>query len=582
MEGRSQLDASRSAGSCKLVALLAVTAALLCGASALAQGPAEPADAARLAAARAAFNAEKWEETARLAQGPATESFEFDLLAGLAYARLQRWKEAREALEAGRRKAPRDSRFPVELAGVAYKEHDFETAKTELRAALRLNPQDAYAREFLGTIYFLEGNLDAALKYWNTLEKPRLRSVTLKPEPVLRRDLLAKAVTFNAPQVLTRESLRDSTARLDNLGVFPHQRVELAASSSGEYDATIHVSERNGWGDSRLEGILSLLAGVPYQTVYPEYYNLDRAAVNFASLARWDDQKRRYSAALSAPAFRDPALRFEVYFDARNENWNLSSTFSGAAVPLTNLNMRRIAGGAKFRAVMNGDWNWSAGVEVAHRDFGNLQGQSAAAPPFFTESNSVAAWLGAKRSLLRIPERRITLDSTAEVRAGRNFAAPLGPFATARGGLRAHWLPRATGDDYEMQTQLRAGATAGSVPLDELFQLGVERDNDLWLRGHAGTADGRKGAAPLGRRYLLANWEMDKNIYSGAFFGIKLGPFFDTGAIADSSGFFGSHGWQWDTGAQCKVRILGSLTVVLSYGRDLRGGRNTYFGTVLR
>src|SRR5260370_1672546 len=140
----------------------------------------------------------------------------------------------------------------------------------------------------------------------------------------------------------------------------------------------------------------------------------------------------------------------------------------------------------------------------------------------------------------------------------------------------------ATGDDYELCTRVRAGATLGSVPFDELFQLGVERDNDLWLRGHAGTSDSRKGAAPLGRRYFLTNWEMDKNVYSNGLFTVKLGPFFDTGSIAAASDLFGSQRWLFDTRAQCKVRVLGSITVVLIYGRDLRGGRNVFYGTVVR
>jgi len=45
---------------------------------------------------------------------------------------------------------------------------------------------------------------------------------------------------------------------------------------------------------------------------------------------------------------------------------------------------------------------------------------------------------------------------------------------------------------------------------------------------------------------------------------------------------FGAQRWQWDTGAQCKVRLLGSITVVLIYGRDVRGGRNLFYGTALR
>jgi len=44
---------------------------------------------------------------------------------------------------------------------------------------------------------------------------------------------------------------------------------------------------------------------------------------------------------------------------------------------------------------------------------------------------------------------------------------------------------------------------------------------------------------------------------------------------------FGSRRWLWDTGAQCKVRVLGSVTVVLIYGRDLRGARNIFYGTLV-
>lgn len=578
-----QLDAARLARSKRVILRLVLCLSATVVASVLAVARDNPTDAARLAAARAAIEANRWEEAAKLARGPAGQSAELDLVAGLALAHLEHWKDAREALEEGRQKAPDNPRFLIELAGVAYKQNDIATAKHNLQGALRLAPRDAYTLEFLGTLYFLEGNLDAALKYWNAAGKPRLRAVDILPAPQLQHELFSRAITFNAPQILTSDALANTEARLDNLSIFPRQRLELAESKNGDYQATLDLDERNGWGDSKIEGIISLLSGLPYQTVYPEFYNLGREAVNFTSLARWDSEKRRYSGELSAPLFGDPASRVKGYFDARDENWNLSETFFAAGAPLTDLNMRREAGGVELRSIVNGNWNWSAGVEFAHRSFRNLNGHtSPAEEAFFTEGDSLAYWLGAERSLLRIPEHRFTLDSSMEVRAGRNFRSVLGPFVTVRGGVRAQWFPRAEGDDYEMQAQVRSGFTAGKVPLDELFELGFERDNDLWLRGQPGTIDGRKGAAPLGRRFFLANWEMDKNIYRGAFFNVKLGPFLDNGAVADSSGLFGSRRWMWDTGAQCKVRILGRVTVVLSYGRDLRGGRNVFYGTVLR
>jgi tetratricopeptide (TPR) repeat protein len=579
MASCQQLDASRRARIGKLIRLSLLFAVAVC--SAVAQEI--PSDAERLSVAQNAFDAGKWQEAAKLAQGPGGQSPNLDFVRGLALAKLQQWNEARLALEAGHAKAPREPRFLVELAGIDYKQKNFSSAKRHLRAALRLNSRDAYTREFLGTIYFLEGNLEATLKYWNLLDKPRLRAVVLQPPPRLAEIILERAMDFNPPQILTRDAWLTTRQRLDNLGIYAHQRIDLAPASDGNYDVTLHLAERNGWGDSRLEGAMSLFSGLPYATVYPELYNLGGHAMNVTSLLRWDSEKRRAYAAFSTPFRNDPSQRFQFYFDARNENWNLSDTFFGGGPALTDLNLRRIAGGADFRSTVNGRWTWSTGIEISNRSFRNVNGMiSPSEKPFFTDAASLAYWLRADRSLLRIPERRLTLDSTAEARIGRAFAQGLGAFASARASIEAHWLPLASGDDYQMQTRLRIGGTLGRVTLDDLFQLGIERDNDLWLRGHAGTSDGRKGAAPLGRRYFLANWEQDKNVFANGIFTVKLGPFLDTGAIADSSGLFGSRKWLWDTGAQCKVRVLGGVTVVLSYGRDLRGGRNVFYGTVVR
>jgi tetratricopeptide (TPR) repeat protein len=559
-------------------------AAATAGASATASAAAQEfsSDAARLAAAQLAFDAGKFEDAARIARGPASQIADLDFLAGLSLAKLRRWNEARAAFAGGHRKVPLQARFLVELAGVDYKLKDARAAKRELLAALKLDPHDAYTREFLGTLYFLDGNLEAALKYWNSIEKPRLRNVSVQPPAKLDPALLQNAIGFNAPQVLSSDALLGAEARLDNLGIYPHPRVELAPAGGGNYDATLHLPERDLWGDTWWERALSWLSGLPYATVYPAVYNLDHEAVNVTSLVRWDSEKRRAFADVSLPLLHESKCRLRFYFDGRNENWNLTNAFFGAGPALSDLNVRRVAGGAELRSVMNGRWSGSTGLEVANRSFRNLTPQAVmAGKSFFTEGNSLTYWARVDRSMLRLPERRFTVDGSAEGRIGHEFANGLGSFGTARGSLGAHWFPQAKGDDYEIQAQVRAGESFGDVPFDELFQLGIERDNDLWLRGHAGTSDGRKGAAPLGRRYFLANWEVDKNVYGNGFFTVKLGPFVDNGAIADSSGLFGSQRWLWDAGAQCKIRVLGTMTIILSYGRDLRGGRDAFYGTVV-
>jgi tetratricopeptide (TPR) repeat protein len=586
MASRQKLDAPGCARCGQLISLLLLLFALPVQWLGAQQpfdgsGPGR-SDKDRFVAAKTAFDLQQWQQAAKIAEGPPNQSAELDFLRGLALAKLQTWEGAADAFASGHRKDPLDPRFLVELAGVRYKQKNFSAAKRGLRAALALQSHDAYTLEFLATVHFLEGNLEAALKYWNRIDKPHLRSVGIQPTPRLDEAILRRAVTFNAPQIFTEEALLAADSRLNNLGIFPRRRIELT-SAAENFDATLHLAERNGFGDSKLDAWLAPLSGLPYATVYPEVFNLRHRAVNATSLLRWDAEKRRAFAAFSMPFHGDPARQFEIYFDGRNENWNLTNTFFTSETQPSDLNLRRIAGGLKFRSVVGARWSWSTGLEVASRSFRNFgAARSTSTAAFFTDSTSFRYFLRADSSLLRVPERRFNLDSSAEGSLGRFYADGLGAFGGTRAAVTAHWLPRASGDDYEMRAQFRVGAAFGSAPLDELFQLGIEHDdNDLWLRGHPATTGGRKGAAPLGRRYALANWELDKNLYSNGIVTLKLGPFLDSGAIADSSGFFGSREWLWDTGAQCKIRILSSIIVVLIYGHDLRGARDNFYPTVL-
>src|SRR6185369_4738686 len=95
---------------------------------------------------------------------------------------------------------------------------------------------------------------------------------------------------------------------------------------------------------------------------------------------------------------------------------------------------------------------------------------------------------------------------------GTVWAEQAHTFEKLQGSIATQWFPQASGDDYKLLGTLRGGKTFGALPFDELPVLGIERDTDLWMRAHVGTRDGIKGSAPLGRNYLLLNWEMDKNV----------------------------------------------------------------------
>jgi hypothetical protein len=531
-----------------------------------------------LANAKRLYAEKRWNEIVRLIPASPDLPADLDYFRGMALARLERWEEAKRAFEMGKAKQPQDKRFPLELAGIAFKEKNLPEARQKLNRALRLDPQDRYTLDFLGTLYLLDHNLEAALDKWNLVEKPAIEEITLDPLPRVDPVLLDRAFDFSQGSVLQLREYRTTRRRIEFLQIFPRYQFELLARPDGKFNMLFRGEERNGWGDSKWQGLLSLFSGLPYLTVYPEFYNLKRSAMNFSSLLRWDDQKRRFYAALSAPPKRNPKWRYQFDLDGRNENWNLTSRAGLGTVG--SFNLQKLDFGAGLLNVVNDRWSWSSGASLSDRWFRNLAGNGLHSNPAFQNGVVLKYRAAVDYELLSIPEKRFRLESTGSAQFGRFFAESPHSFSRLAGSLEAHWFAQARGDDYEMIGQFRAGKTFGTIPFDEHFILGLERDNDLPLRAHIGTRDGRKGSAPLGRDFILTNWQVDKNLYDSGFLKLKLGPFVDSGRAYDNSETFGSQTGLRDAGGQLKVQILGGVTFIFTYGKDLRTGRNAFYAMV--
>ena len=106
---------------------------------------------------------QRWQEVVTLLEPVSARTPDQNYYYGLALAQLGLNKDAKLAFTAGKRQQPGDKRFPIELAGIAFKEKNYARAQSLLRRALRLDPADSYTNDFLATVFFLEGNLEAAL-----------------------------------------------------------------------------------------------------------------------------------------------------------------------------------------------------------------------------------------------------------------------------------------------------------------------------------------------------------------------------------------------------------------------------------
>lgn len=564
MESYRQLDVARRAAVLTLVSLLGC--ASLFSRAAVAQSRPDPAEMK----VRDLFAHERWQEIVDL-KPPLGASADIDFDYGIALARLQRWNDAQDAFRSGLHLAPRDPRFMIELAGVFFQEKNYPLAQHWLQRALHFTPQDQYSIDFLATVFFLEGNLDAAFKYWNREGKPRIASVTADPKPRADPVLLDRAFAFAPASALKRSDLLTTEARLDQLNLFSGYRFELEARDNGDFDLFFRNSERRGCG-GRWACLLSTLGELPAQTVNFNYFDLGRRAINFHSLFRWDSEKRRLSAELEMPVARTPKWHLRLGTDLRNENWALRTSFSGPAPLLSAFNLKRENVRMEFTDVMSGRWQWSTATEFSNRDYSSVF-------PGILNSTLLSGGKELKQSftlhstLLRWPERRLTVDAAGSFSAARLWTTNGDNYTRVQGSLHLHWFPQHTGTKYEIQHLLRAARTFGDPLFDDLFTLGALGNTDLLMRAHIATRDGKKGSAPLGRNYFLSNWEATRDVSPLSVLHIRVGPFVDTGKITDSLTSLGSREWLWDVGLEAKLQAFG-FGVVLSYGRDLRKGKS--------
>lgn len=511
-----------------------------------------------------------------------SSSVQFDY--GMALAHLGRLNEARTALSAGARSCPEEKRFPIELGGVAFEQKNYADAAHWLRRGLRIDPADAYANNFLGTIYYLSGNLDAALHYWNRVQKPEIAALDFDPHLKVHRLLLDRSFAFSPAAIMHESQLLTTQTRLDSLGIFPGYNLHLDARPDARFDAVFRAQEQNGFGPSKAAALVSMLGGVPYATVYPSYGNIGRGAMNFDSLIRWDAQKRRAWGALSAPLYGRPEWHWQIGVDLRNENWAIRPSFTGTGPVLGSFNLEREAVEGTLTSLRSGTVQWTLGAELSHRIFRDTV-PLAASGPALTSSLLTPGWelkplASLQAALLRLPQYRFTLTGGASSEFARRISGNSLASGNIQGWTTARWLPGIEGQRWEFRDQLRAGKIFGSLPFDDLFVLGMDRDDtNLWMRGHIATRDGRKGSSPVGDAYFLSNTDVLRRVYGNGLLSIQAGPLLDVGKMTAPTAGLSNGEWLADAGVEARLTVL-HTTVVLSWGHDLRSGANAFWGTV--
>jgi tetratricopeptide (TPR) repeat protein len=246
----------RSLVVCTVLVVLCCAARAQCGPAASTAGA--TGDEARI---QQCFEEKNWTEVVRLAEAMSARSADVNFEYGMALAHLQQWEKARAALIGGERECPREKRFDEELAGIAFEQKRYPEAAAWLRRGLRIDPRDEYENNFAGTVYLLMGNVNAALKYWNRVGKPYVGEVRFDPHLKVQRLVLDRALAFSPEAVMKEREFETTQARVDGLGIFSRYNVGLNAREDGKFGAEFNGVERDGFGSSWVEALVSTFGG---------------------------------------------------------------------------------------------------------------------------------------------------------------------------------------------------------------------------------------------------------------------------------------------------------------------------------
>lgn len=504
-------------------------------------------------------------------EAPGDFSREDNYLLGLELARDGRWRQANDAFRRGREENPSDARYLHGLAGVAMRRNDPASARRHLEKALSLDPEDEYAHHFLGSLHYLEDNLEAAVKTWNRAGRPRLEGLQMDLPSGVNAVLVERALRV-APGVLRWEDLLYSQALIENLKIFANSRFDLVAREGGSFGLRFQGSRQSSPFSSGLTGIAPFLAGLPFRTARLSFYDLDGAGLNLSSSLRWHPYRRQLYSSISGLLKGDPAWRYRFHFRGRQEQWNVNHSAGENFLGEGEFPVETIGAGFELLSVPAARWKWSSGVTLAHRNF-----EISEDPTLFSSGWLLKHQSAVEHDWLRVPEKGLTGSWMGRGELGGRPGGDRSLYSRLSGSLRLRW---SVGTSYRVSGAVKGGAAWGAVPFDELFQLGLHEDNDLWMRAHPGTRAGRKGSAPMGTRFLLVNWELDRKVYEKGMLAFWAGPFLDSGRIFDPSGRFGVNEWLWDTGLQLKVTGFGGAALILSGGRNLRTGQTILYATL--
>ena len=505
-----------------------------------------------------------------LASRPTADAY---LYLGIAYGKMKEYQKSEDTLKEGSQRYPRDSRFHNELADLYLTNNDRDNAKSELRRALVVDPNNNYASDLLATIDMSEGEVQSALRSWNKSGRPVINDILHNYYLTFGSWVVRDAVAFHPTDVLQYSQWKTTEARLFETGNFANAGLEVEPTVvPDEYNAIVRTTAKN---NSLANVLFGVFKGVPIKTSYLDFWNIGNSGVNFNNNYRWEENRRRVEAGFKIPVPLAGLLFFEPGDIWRDENWDVSSQLQPQVTQNPNFSYKANAVGARLKAIPHYRVELGAGFQYRNRF------ATGSLPQLFTNIHKVAKF-DAELNLRLFDGDYQNLLQLAGFGARRSVLGDIN-FSGAVAELDNR-INFSRDTRTSLDWVLKAGTSRGSLPLDEYFLLGVDTNPANLLRGHTATEHGRYGHGPMGTDFGLVNVDLERrlatlplfNNFNIPFLVVKWDLFFDGAKTWDQNHVVEGGKLLLDTGGGVRFETP-THSLNLGYGRSLRDGKNVLF-----
>jgi tetratricopeptide (TPR) repeat protein len=513
--------------------------------------------------------------TAEVANRPTADAY---LYLGMAYANTKEYDKAEKVFKEGDARYSSDPRFNNELAGVYLANDDVDQARSSLNRALQIDPGNNYASDLLATLNMSEGNVQAALRFWNKSNRPVIDDILHNYYLSFGSWVVRKSVAFRPAGVLRYQAWKTTEARLFETDNYTNVGLEVEPTIVPDrYNAVVRTSAKT---NTLTDVLFSLIKGAPLKTSYLDLWNLGNSGVNFNAMYRWHPDRRRIEGSFKMPLPIAGILFTEVRETWRYEHWNLSPVIRAESLGRAQFRYKSNGLQIKFKHIPHYRVEIGGGFEYVNR------AASGDLPELFTDSRNTGKILF--ETNLRLADGRYQNRLRFEGFVARK--AILGDFNYSGGTVALNNRLALTQDSRTfLDITVKGGTSRGKLPVEDYFVLGMDTNPQNLLRGHSISDHGQNGRGPMGTDFVLANIDLERRIVTLPIFNtlnlpyltFKWEAFLDGAKTFDRARIFQQSKLLVDAGGGLRIEAP-ATSFTVGYGRSLRDGKGIFFGYVER